>query len=165
MTGVPLRAYRTLNAHNDVPLIRGALAHQGFLAEDVRVLSDADSDAPGIRAAFERLVRDTNEGDVVVIHYSGHGHRLTNDDPAVDEEADGYDELLAPYGAPDELGVVLQRLRERAGGSGNVTVFLDACYSGTGTRSASDLPARGSAVPRLHVDPEEEGVLVGFVGP
>lgn len=161
-TGEPLRAYRPLNAKNDIPLVRGALEHQGFLPGDIRVLQDADADAAGIREAFRRLIRDTKDGDVVVLHYSGHGHRLTNDNPEEDNEVDGYDELLVPYGAPDEfyegydgslhirddeLGELVARLRQRAGPRGNVTVFLDACYSGTGTRGEAELPARGSADP------------------
>ena len=161
-TGEPLRPYRTLNAHNDIPLVRGALEHQGFLPENIRVLEDADADAEGIREALRWLVRETDDGDVVVLHYSGHGHRLTNDNPDEDDEVDGYDELLVPYGAPDqfydgydgslhirddELGEVVARLRRRAGPTGNVTVFLDACYSGTGTRGDAELPARGSAEP------------------
>jgi metacaspase-1 len=159
-TGEPLRPYRTLNAKNDIPLVRGALEQQGF--EDIRLLQDADADVEGIRAALRRLVRDTDEGDVVVVHYSGHGHRITNDNPDVDDEVDGYDEVLVPYGAPDdfyegydgslhfrddELGTFVLDLRRRAGVSGNVTVFLDACYTGTGTRGGPELPARGSENP------------------
>jgi hypothetical protein len=161
-TGEPLRRYRDLNALNDIPLVRGALEHQGFLPSDIRVIQDADADAEGIREAFRWLIRETDEGDVVVLHYSGHGHRLTNDNPDDDDEADGYDELLVPHGAPDEfyegydgalhirddeLGEVVARLRQRAGPSGNVTIFLDACHSGTGTRGGPELPARGSEEP------------------
>ena len=162
VTGEPLRPYRALNAKNDIPLVRGALEHQGFAAEDIRVLQDADADADGIRAALQRLVRDTDDGDVVVFHYSGHGHRITNDDPDEDDEVDGYDEVLVPHGAPDdfyegydgslhirddELGDIVAALRQRAGRTGNVTVFLDACYSGTGTRGGPELPVRGSEDP------------------
>jgi metacaspase-1 len=162
VTGEPLRPYRDLNAKNDIPLVRGALEHQGFLPDDIRVIEDADADARGIREAFRQLVRDTNEGDVVVVHYSGHGHRMTNDNPEEDDEVDGFDELLVPHGAPDEffdgydgslhirddeLGGVVAELRRRAGSAGNVTIFLDACYSGTGTRGGPELPARGSQDP------------------
>ena len=161
-TGQPLRPYRDLNAKNDVPLVRGALLRQGFAPEHIRLLQDAEADAEGIRAAFRDLARDVRPGDVVVLHYSGHGHRITNDDPAGDEEVDGYDEVLVPHGAPDEfyegydgalhirddeLGLLLTTLRERAGPSGNVTFFLDACYSGTATRGDDELIARGSVEP------------------
>jgi len=159
-TGEPLRPYRNLNASNDIPLVRGALEQQGF--QDIRLLQDADADIEGIRAALNRLVRDTDDGDVVVVHYSGHGHRITNDNPDDDDEVDGYDEVLVPYGAPDdfyegydgslhfrddEFGDFVFDLRRRAGSGGNVTIFLDACHSGTGTRGEAELPARGSETP------------------
>ncbi len=162
-TGRAVLAYRDLSSANDVVLVRGALERQGFLPRDIRVLPDSQATADGIRSALQRLVRDTDRGDVVVIHYSGHGHRITNDNPAEDEEFDGLDEVLVPYGAPaefyegydgslhirdDELGEYIVQIRARAGRTGNVTVFLDACYSGTGTRGVDDeLPARGEEAP------------------
>ena len=151
--------YRSLNAKNDVPLIRGVLLEQGFAAENIRVLADSAATRAGILAAFEQLLRDAGPGDVVVIHYSGHGHQIADDNG---DEMDGYDELLVPYGAPanfvegykgelhvrdDEVGAFVERLRRKVGPSGNVTVFLDACYSGTGTRGAEELPSRGEPQP------------------
>jgi hypothetical protein len=162
LTGEPMRRYRTLNAKNDVPLIRGVLEVQGFLDEDIRVIQDAEADAEGIRAAFRWLRREADEGDVVVLHYSGHGHRMSNDNPEEDEETDGYDELLVPYGAhdefyegydgslhirDDEVGELLAELRRRVGPTGNVTFFIDACHSGTATRGGEELAARGSDRP------------------
>jgi hypothetical protein len=163
VTGAPLRPYRDLNAGNDVALVQGALEHHGFAPAQIRVLRDAEATPAGIRAALQRLARDTDEGDVVVIHYSGHGHRIGNDNPEMENEIDGFDEVLVPYGAPDEfyegydgalhirddeLGAAIEQIRLRAGPGGNVTVFLDACYSGTGTRGdADDLPTRGSEQP------------------
>ena len=70
--------------------------------------------------------------------------------------------MLVPFGAPanfvdgyrgelhvrdDEVGAFVQRLRRKVGPTGNVTVFLDACYSGTGTRGADELPSRGEPQP------------------
>jgi len=164
VTGRPLLSYRDLSSANDVVLVRGALEHQGFLARDIRVLSDSLATVAGIRAALARLERETGRGDVVVIHYSGHGHRITNDNPLDDNELDGLDEVLVPFGAPaefyegydgslhfrdDEFGEHIARIRARAGATGNVTVFLDACYSGTGTRGGDqdELPARGEERP------------------
>ena len=64
-TGEPLRPYRNLNASNDIPLVRGALEQQGF--QDIRLLQDADADVEGIRAALNRLVRDTDEDDRSIV--------------------------------------------------------------------------------------------------
>lgn len=161
-TGDSLRPYRPLNAKNDVPLVVGALQHQGFEIDNIQVLTDSDADAEGMRKGFQWLFDRAALGDVVVFHYSGHGHRISNDDPDHDEEVDGYDEVLAPYGAPDEfyvgydgrhhirddeLGIFLAALRTKVGQEGNVTFFLDACFSGTGTRGPLNLPVRGSRNP------------------
>jgi hypothetical protein len=163
-TGRPLLSYRDLSSANDAVLVRAALERQGFLSRDVRVLADSAAAATGIRAELARLARDTERGDVVVIHYSGHGHRITNDNPDEDPEVDGYDEVLVPYGAPaefyegydgalhirdDEVGEHLAEIRAAAGPGGSVTVFLDACYSGTATRGVGgdDLASRGEERP------------------
>jgi hypothetical protein len=153
------KAYRALNSKNDVPLVRGALLEHGFADSDIRVLADSAATRAGILAAFDRLVTESGPGDVVVIHYSGHGHQIADDDG---DEMDGYDEVLVPYGAPasfvegyhgelhvrdDEVGAFVQRLRRKVGPGGNVTVFLDACYSGTGTRGEDELPSRGEPQP------------------
>lgn len=152
-------AYRSLNAQNDVPLVKGALVQQGFAEANIRLLADSAADRAGILAAFDQLVKDAGPGDVVVFHYSGHGHQIADDNG---DEMDGYDEVLVPYGAPanftegyegelhvrdDEVGVFLQKLRRKVGPTGNVTVFLDACYSGTGTRGSDELPSRGEPEP------------------
>jgi metacaspase-1 len=152
--------WHAIHGGNDVPIVRAALVSQGF--EDLRSLTNDQANAAGIRAALERLLADSGPGDVVVIHYSGHGHRLTDDDP--DEEADGYDEALVPHDAPkkpgpgydgakhirdDEVHDLLQRLRRKVATTdpdttGNVVLFLDSCFSGTGARGDS---VRGDAEP------------------
>ncbi|HSJ25458.1 MAG TPA: caspase family protein, partial [Longimicrobiales bacterium] len=151
--------YSVLNAHNDVPLIREALLRQGFADGDIRLLQDADADRAGILAAFRELVDRTREGDIVVIHYSGHGHRITDDDG---DELDGYDEILVPWGAPasldggyagelhirdDEIAPILAELQNRIGPDGNILFILDSCFSGSATRGQYELPTRGMMEP------------------
>ena len=46
-----------------------------------------------IEDAFRRITEYSNAGDVVFVHYSGHGGRVR--DTSGDEE-DGYDETLIP---------------------------------------------------------------------
>ena len=52
--------------------------------------------------AFEWVVRESEPGDTVWIHYSGHGGRVRDQDG---DEEDGYDETLIPVGkfGVDEL--------------------------------------------------------------
>ena len=165
-TAMGARAYNHLNGPvNDVGVVSAALQHHGFLTENIATLRDADATREGILGALEDLVERAGEGDVAVFVYAGHGHQITDDNG---DEIDGYDEILVPYGAPDysvaepdvqaayggeghirddELGIVLDRLAAKVGPEGSLAVFLDACFSGTGTRGAGQMVARGGERP------------------
>lgn len=150
--------YARLHSENDVPLIRAALERQGFDSAAIQVLYDSAATRAGILGALDDLVARARPGDVVVVHYSGHGHQITDDNG---DELDGLDEVLVPFDArldvdpatykgeyhirDDELEPRLQALRARVGAGGNVVVFIDACHSGSATRSA--LPVRGGLPP------------------
>ncbi len=172
----PRSGWWKLHAARDLSLVREALSRHGFEADRVTELRDREATAAGIVAGFERhLLAPAQPGDVAVFYYSGHGQRLTDDSG---DELDGYDEALAPYDAPrqpgpayrgelhlrdDRLGELLERLRLKVGPTGNVVVFLDSCFSGTGTRS--DLPSRGSdpiGEPRPSPGPREPDFATAF---
>ena len=160
------RAYQRLNGPgNDVELLSSALQHHGFPSDNILTVEDAQATKEGILGALESLADRAGPGDIAVFHYSGHGHQITDNNG---DEIDGYDEVLVPYGAPDysaasdevqaayraehhirddTLGVLLDRLAAKVGPEGSVAVFLDACFSGTGTRGVGELSARGGARP------------------
>ena len=70
---------------------------QGFKESEMLVLmDDGRHHAPtrkNIEDAFRRITEYSNAGDVVFVHYSGHGGRVR--DTSGDED-DGYDETLIP---------------------------------------------------------------------
>lgn len=87
--------------------------------------------------AFRRITQYSKAGDVVFLHYSGHGGRVPDRDG---DEDDGYDETLIPVDfksagqiVDDEIFKVLVRAMPAGV---NVTVLMDCCHSGT----ALDLP-------------------------
>jgi len=145
-----------LHAGADVALMADTLGALG--ADHIHRLEGRAATREGIVAAIEERLRVPAEaGDHLLLHYSGHGQQLADDDG---DEADGLDEGLAVWGAPrrgdadydgaahlrdDELGALLESLRETVGPAGSVTVVLDACHSGTATRGG--LPVRGGAPP------------------
>jgi len=156
--------YSNINADNDPPLIELALRSQGFLPDDIKVLTNERATKRGILDAFRtHLLERAGPGDVIVFHYSGHGHQITDDNG---DELDGYDEVLVPYGAPnhqaldpadgyagerhlrdDTLNDLLEELRAKIGPDGHVLVTIDACFSGSATRGPYELPVRGVAEP------------------
>lgn len=159
-----LYGYSPINADNDPPLIEHALRSQGFLPDDIVVLVNERATRLGIINAFRsHLLERSGPGDVIVFHYSGHGHQITDDNG---DELDGYDEVLVPYGAPnhqaldpaadyagerhlrdDTLNDLLAELRAAVGPEGHVLVTIDACFSGSATRAFYELPVRGVAEP------------------
>lgn len=68
---------------------------QGFNENEMLILMDDGQHNPPTRRnmedAFKRIVEYSQPGDVVFIHYSGHGSRVV--DTSGDED-DGYDETI-----------------------------------------------------------------------
>jgi len=85
---------------NDVWRMHRCLVERyGFSEDNITVLIDTDKSyteptGKNIRSALTSLVRSAEGGDVLFVHYSGHGTRL----PAETGEDDdtGYDECIVP---------------------------------------------------------------------
>lgn len=123
--------------HNDVGNMRRYIEKvHGFTEERMTVLmDDGQHDEPthaNIMAAFRRLVQDTQEGDAVFVHYSGHGGKLKDDDG---DEADGYDETLVPldYQAAGQIrdDDIFSTLIGPMPRNVTMTCVMDCCHSGT----------------------------------
>ncbi len=120
---------------NDVKNIQGALTkYYGFAAADIATLTDYDATKKAMQAAITKLVGSGRKGDVLYLHYSGHGANVpdTNGD-----EADHRDEILCPTDldwydplTDDWLRIQFDKLRDGV----NLTVVMDCCHSGTNTR-------------------------------
>ena len=66
----------------------------GFQEENITVLMDDGRHTrptrDNILAAYKKVVSESQSGDVVFCHYSGHGGKLRDDNG---DEKDGYDEV------------------------------------------------------------------------
>lgn len=149
--------WNKINSENDVPIIKGALMNQGFNSINIDVLINEKATKEGIVKSLDKLISKSKYGDVVVFHFSGHGQQVTD---LNGDEIDGKDEALVPYDAPktnfelaskakfhlidDELSVFLNQLRRKVGSKGDVLFFIDACHSGTITRSSENDVFRGT---------------------
>ena len=155
-----------LSSHNDVVLLRKTITEKRFGFTDVRVVSDYSDDGgtrfvkgqttrAAILAAIAKLVKDTRPGDIVYIHYSGHGAGIADDSG---DEIDGIDESLVPSDyvsraegrnnlRDDEIGRQLDLLAGKKPKS--ITVTLDSCFSGSGTRGDLGLVPRGDRDARV----------------
>jgi hypothetical protein len=137
---------------NDVKNLQAVLTQMyGFASKDIAVLTDFAATTKAMQAAASKLVSDARKGDVLLLHYSGHGSNVPD---ASGDEADRRDEILCPtdldWKKPfldDWLRKTLNRLR--AGVS--LTVIMDCCHSGSNTRVF--LPPDAPRIPRYLPSP------------
>ena len=147
------KAWNKINGDKDVPFVQAMLKNAGF--KSVTTLVNRQATKVGIVGAFKRMTASCKYGDVVYIHYSGHGQQMTD---VHNDERDGLDECWIPYDAcrkasatyhgekhltDDELNVYLNVIRNKIGARGKLLVVIDACHSGDGTRGDDDEVVRG----------------------
>ena len=147
------KAWNKINGDKDVPLMQGMLKSAGF--KSVTTLVNRQATKTGIIGAFRKMIASCKQGDVVYVHYSGHGQQMTD---VHNDEKDGLDECWIPYDAyrkasatyhgekhltDDELNVYLNAIRHKIGAKGKLLVVIDACHSGDGTRGDEDEVMRG----------------------
>lgn len=141
---------------NDVERMRKALERFGFAGEDVRIVRDAEASKAGFSEAFGWVAERASDPEAsVVIYYSGHGSfaRDLDGDEADVAPGDTLDEGLVPWDAadihdPDQI-VLDDQIGEwlAAIPTENVTVIIDACYSGTVTRGEVGATPKGPLAP------------------
>jgi Caspase domain len=93
--------------------------------------------------AFHGITESANQGDLVYIHYSGHGGRVTTIFPDLKGEGQ-FDESLVPMDVGDdgrylrdvEMNTLLKRMTDKGL---VVTVVFDSCHSGGATRGDGDV--------------------------
>lgn len=70
------KAWNKINGDKDVPIVQGMLKSAGF--KSVTTLVNQQATKAGIIGAFKRMAASCKQGDVVYIHYSGHGQQMTD---------------------------------------------------------------------------------------
>ncbi|KAL9312242.1 Metacaspase-6 [Arabidopsis thaliana] len=119
---------------NDVRRMRISLVERyGFSEENIKMLIDTDSSSikptgKNIRQALLDLVEPAKSGDVLFVHYSGHGTRL----PAETGEDDdtGYDECIVPSDMNLITDDDFRDLVDMVPKDCPITIISDSCHSG-----------------------------------
>ncbi|HEY9602367.1 MAG TPA: caspase family protein [Allocoleopsis sp.] len=150
----------------DTRLQQQLLVHRfGFNPKDILILTDEQATRQGILTAFEEhLINQAKEGDVVVFHFSGHGEQVR--DPDCDIPPSCLNSTFVPIDSvlpgdapsqggvvPDIMGHTLFLLMD-ALKTENVTVVLDSCHSGGGTRGNFRVRSRDSGSKLQVIDNE-----------
>jgi hypothetical protein len=121
--------------HNDVGNIKKYLIKEhGFNENEMLILMDDGKHHPptkrNIEDAFSRMTQYSKAGDVVFVHYSGHGGKVRD---VSGDEADGFDETLIPVDFKtagqiiddDVLEILVKPMRAGV----HCTVLMDCCHS------------------------------------
>ncbi len=158
---------------HDAELMRRALQER-FAVPAANIVSLVNSQATraGITAAFRTQLIDrarqwatTGSGPspAFVFFYAGHGSRARDNSGT---QSDGLDETMVPHDSRTEnifdikdweLGGWLDELTNS---TQNVTVILDCCHAGSGTRDVDSVGTARTCPPDLRVQPEQRPVAV-----
>jgi uncharacterized caspase-like protein len=130
--------------------LSGALkTYYGFADKDITTLTDLKATKKAMQAAIQKLIVGGKKGDTLLLHYSGHGSNVPDDNG---DEADHRDEILCPTDLDwkdtlrdDWLRKTFNRLRKGV----SLIVIMDCCHSGTITRAIlpPDAPVRERFLP------------------
>ncbi len=146
-----------INGDADVRYVREMLEKNGY--SHIKTLVNNEATKANIVSAFKRLARQCKNGDMVYVHFSGHGQQVRDLDG---DECDHLDESWIPYDAfasyckedhgerhliDDELNELLLGIKRKIGVKGKMLVVVDACHSGGSSRgdNEEELVTRGAA--------------------
>ncbi len=138
-----------IHGDRDVLIVKNMLNKCGYT--DLVSLTNSQATKSGILTAFNSLVNRCRKGDIVYIHFSGHGQQITdvNGDEKDEKGNDNLDEAWIPYDAmyaysqsykgenhliDDEISSWMTKLRNKIGASGSLLLVVDACHSGDSSR-------------------------------
>lgn len=151
-----------INGDKDAAAVSAMLRANGF--RDITLLTNEKATKQGMAQAFLDLTKRCIPGDVVYVHYSGHGQLMTDLNGDEAERWKGrkhaqWDEAWVPYDAymtyckrddgrrhfcDDDVERFLTAIRKRIGSKGRLYVVIDACHSGDATRGdLEEEPVRG----------------------
>ena len=136
--------WQTIHGDIDADSISVMLWNAGY--DNVNILKNSAATKSAIVQAFRLLARQASVGDIVYVHFSGHGQQMID---LNGDEPDNRDESWIPYDAykqpnpndrgekhlvDDQIGLLLDSVYAKVGESGRIVVVADACHSGTSTR-------------------------------
>ena len=132
----------------DIIYVLEMLMSVGYNTNNIITLKNEQATKNSIVHAFKMLTSSCQNGDVVYIHFSGHGQRVTD---LNGDEDDGWDESWIPYDAynkycimdtgdkhliDDEICILLKKKKKKIGEHGKLLVVIDACHSGDSSRTS-----------------------------
>jgi hypothetical protein len=121
----------------DVNMASDMAVYMGIAPENIHVMMDENATLANVKAQMRWLSSNVGAKDRIFFYFSGHGTQVPDKDG---EEADGLDEAMVLHDIDgksynglyidDDFGAALKQIPSQ-----NIVVMVDACHSGTGTKS------------------------------
>ena len=126
------KAWGKINGDKDVVYVEAMLKAAKYKEVNITRLVNGQATKNGIVKAFKGLVSQCKVGDIVYVHYSGHGQQMKD---VHNDEKDGLDECWIPYDAyrkpckkdrgekhltDDEVNYYLNTIRDKIGDKGKM---------------------------------------------
>lgn len=114
----------------DLAMAQQIAQHLGVKKAQIKILQDDKATVEAMRKHLQWLAKNTKPSDRIMIYFSGHGSQVADENG---DEADGFDETLYLHNGhliDDEFATLLNQIPSQ-----NIVVMIDACHSGTGTKS------------------------------
>ncbi|QJB57053.1 caspase family protein [Pseudodesulfovibrio sp. zrk46] len=124
----------------DIKMMREVALTLGYQKSEIKVLLDKQATLKNIRHAIDSwLIKGVGKDDNVLFYFSGHGSQIYDKNK---DEPDKADEVLVTHDASigvntlnnvfvdDMFNEMLEKIPSK-----NVFILIDACHSGTATRS------------------------------
>lgn len=147
--------YQLSGCVNDAKFLKSVLINKfNFNNDDIVTLYDEDATRDNIKKAMNDLLSKVQRDDIVVFHFSGHGHECRVK-TTYSDKASGKINAILPCDdsepKPCDSEVIWREIREDyiqswlkalAEKTPNTTLIFDACHSGTMTRAFQTSTAR-----------------------
>lgn len=121
----------------DVKMASDMALYMGIAPENIHVVMDENATVGRVKEQMAWLSQNVGDKDRVFFYFSGHGTQVPDKNS---DEADGLDEAMVLHDidgksynglyVDDDFGAALKRVPSQ-----NMVVMVDACHSGTGTKS------------------------------
>lgn len=124
----------------DLDMMRDVARWLGYSSDQIKILRDEQATLGSFRQKFREWLHAKEADGRILVYFSGHGSHVADDDG--DENDDGQDEVLVLHDSgfangrlqnvlrDDEFGKLLGAIPSR-----DVLVLIDACHSGSATKS------------------------------
>ncbi len=136
--------WEPLSCFNDVKYLDSVLKKSGFT---VTIVQNDDATHAGIKDSLKKVIKNCHEGDMVLVHFSGHGQQIEGGDQS--REPDRKAESFVAFDAypkcykniydgsghlsDDEIHNIRNEIRKRIRKTGFLMMTFDACHSAGST--------------------------------